>query len=131
MTIEYENPSDNPNREAKLREYLDFLATSNSLDESGYEAHFFIGKFCKYLKTNEREIFLEKNAVQIFKKTLASLFEKRHELKFDTDTNIEIGDKPKFDEKDFKESMFSYILYVINILCKDVVSIKKDFELSY
>ena len=127
MTIEYENPKDNPNREAKLKEYLDFLAVkSNNLDESGYEAYFFIGKFCKYLKPNEWDIFLKNNAAQIFAKTLESLSEKRNALKFETDTNIEVGDKPKFDEKDFKESIFSYVLYSLNILCKeDVVSKKK------
>jgi len=125
MTIEYENPKENPNREAKSKEYLDFLAAkSNNLDESGYEAFFFIGKFCKHLKPNELEIFLEKKAAQILTKTLESLFEKRHELKFENDTNIEVGDKPKFDEKNFKESIFSYILYSINILCKDAVSLK-------
>ena len=126
MTIEYENPSNNPNREAKLKEYLDFLAKSNNLDQSGYEAYFFIGIFCKYLKTSEREIFLEKKAAQILTKTLESLSEKRHELKFESETNIEIGEKPKFDEKDFRESIFSYILYTINILCKDVVYKKNN-----
>jgi hypothetical protein len=130
MPIVYENPKDNPKREAKLREYLDFLATSNNLDKSGYEAFFFIGKFCKYLKTNEWEIFLEKKAAQILTKTLESLSEKRYELKFESETNIEIGDKPKFDEKDFRESIFSYILFVINILCKDVVSKKFKKDLS-
>ena len=126
MSIENENPSDNPNKEAKLKEYLDFLAKSNNLDESSYEAYFFIGKFCKYLKPNEWDIFLKNNAAQIFAQTLESLSEKRHALKFETDTNIEVGDKPKFDEKDFKESIFSYVLYSLNILCKeDVVSKKK------
>ena len=127
MTIEYENPSDNPNREAKLKEYLDFLGTkSNNLDESGYEAFFFIALFCRHRKPNELEIFFKNNAAQILAKTLESLYEKRHALKFDSETNIEIGDKPKFDEKDFKESIFSYIIYTINILCReDVVSEKK------
>jgi hypothetical protein len=125
MTIEYENPKENPNREAKSKEYLDFLAAkSNNLDESGYEAFFFIGKFCKHLKQNEWDIFLKNNAAQILTKTIESLFEKRHALKFDSETNIEIGDKPKFDEKNFRESIFSYILYSINILCKDAVSLK-------
>jgi len=125
MTIEYENPKENPNREAKLKEYLDFLAAkSNHLDESGYEAFFFIGKFCKYLKPNEWDIFLEKKGAQILTQALDSLSEKRHELKFVSETNIEVGDKPKFDEKNYRESIFSYILYSINILCKDVVSLK-------
>ena len=126
MSIENENPSDNPNKEAKLKEYLDFLgAKSSNLDESGYEAYFFIGKFCKYLKPNEWDIFLKNNAAQIFAQTLESLSEKRHALKFENDTNIEVGDKPKFDEKNFKESIFSYVLYSINILCKNVVSLKQ------
>ena len=127
MTIEYENPKENPNREAKLKEYLDVLVVkSNNLDESGYEAFFFIGKFCKYLKPNEWDIFLEKKGAQILTQALDSLSEKRHELKFENDTNIEVGDKPKFDEKNFKESIFSYIIYTINILCReDVVSEKK------
>jgi hypothetical protein len=130
MPIEYENPKDNPKREAKLRQYLDFLAKSNNLDKSGYEAFFFIGIFCKHLKTNEWEIFLEKKAAQIFTKTLESLSEKRYELKFDdSETNIEVGDKPKFDEKDFRESILSYIVYTLNILCSDVVS--KKFKIKY
>ena len=72
---------------------------------------------------------MEKKAAQILTKTLESLSEKRHELKFESETNIEIGEKPKFDEKDFRESIFSYILYTINILCNDVVS--KKFKIKY
>ena len=124
-TIEYVNPKDNPNREAKLKEYLEFLSTSKDLvdSKSSYEAFFFIGRFCKYTpmkNTAEWNLFLEKNAPQIFIKTLKSLFEKRKELKFDS-ANIEVGEKPKSDEKDFKESIFSYTLYSFNILCKDLV----------
>jgi hypothetical protein len=105
-----------------VREYLEFLAKNDQLDKSSYEAYFFMGIICKHLKTIEHWIFLRNNAAQIFTKTLVSLSEKKHELKFESETNIEISNKPKFDEKNFKESIFSYILYKINILCKDVVS---------
>ena len=107
-----------------VKEYLDFLAKNDTLDKSSYETFFFMGIICKHLKTSENGIFLRNNAAQILTKTLASLSEKKHELKFDTETNIEISNKPKFDEKNFKESIFSYILYKINILCKDLVSKK-------
>ena len=119
-TIEYENPKDNPNRETKLKEYLDLLSSSDNLigSQSSYEAFFYIGKFCQYM--TKWKTFLENNAPQIFIKTLKSLYEKREELKFDS-ANIEVGEKPKSDEKDFKESIFSYTLYSINILCKDLV----------
>ena len=121
-TIKFENPKNNPNRETKLKEYLDLLSSSDNLigSQSSYEAFFYIGKFCRCLQANEWAIFLENNAPQIFIKTLKSLYEKREELKFDS-ANIEVGEKPKSDEKDFKESIFSYTLYSINILCKDLV----------
>ena len=129
MPIVYENPKDNPKREAKLREYLDFLATSNNLDKSGYEAYFFIGKFCTTnLTTTEQEIFLETKVVQMFIRTLESLFEKREEFKFDESTNVEVGDAPKSDEINFKESIFSYTLFSFNILCKDLV---RDYVIRY
>ena len=65
-TIEYVNPKDNPNREAKLKEYLEFLSKSEDLinSQSSYEAFFFIGRFCQY--ATEWKVFLEKNAPQIF-----------------------------------------------------------------
>jgi hypothetical protein len=68
-------------------------------------------------------IFLEKNAAQIFTKALKSLYEKRVELKFNSETSIETGKEPnaRIDVKDIKESIFSFILYSINILCKDLV----------
>ena len=121
-TIEYQNPKDHPNRETKLKEYLDLLSSSDNLigSQSSYEAFFYIGKFCRCLQANEWAIFLEKKAAQIFIRTLESLYEKRDELKFDS-AAIEVGEKPKSDEKDFKESIFSYTLYSINILCKDLV----------
>jgi hypothetical protein len=123
-TIEYQNPKDNPNRETKLKEYLDLLSSSDNLigSQSSYEAFFYIGKFCRCLLANECAIFLEKKAAQIFIRTLESLYEKRDELKFDdSETSIEIGDAPTSDEKCFKESIFSDTLYSINILCKDLV----------
>ncbi len=105
-----------------VKEYLDFLAKSNKLDKNAYEAYFLMGIICKHLKTSEQGVFLENNAARIVTKTLKSLSEKKNELKFDNETNIEISNKPKFDEKNFRESIFSYILYIINILCKDLVS---------
>ena len=123
-TIAYEDPTDNPNGEAKLKEYLEFLSKSEDLinSQSSYEAFFYIGKFCRCLQANEWAIFLEKKAAQIFIRTLESLYEKRDELKFvDSETSIEIGEGPTSDEKCFIESIFSYTLYSINILCKDLV----------
>ena len=122
--IKYENPSDNPNREAKLKEYLGFLSTSKDLinSQSAYEAFFFIGKFLtKNLTTTAKEMFLETEVVQMFIRTLQSLFEKREELKFDESASVEVGNAPKSDESNFKESIFSYTLSSFNILCKDLV----------
>jgi hypothetical protein len=130
--IKYENPKNNPNREVKLKEYLDFLSTSKEdlIDsKSAYEAFFFIGKFCTTnLTTTEQEIFLETKVVQMFIRTLESLFEKREEFKFDESTNVEVGDAPKSDEINFKESIFSYTLFSFNILCKDLV---RDYVICY
>ncbi len=129
-TIRYENPKNNPNRETKLKEYLDSLSSSNNLigSQCSYEAFFFIGKFCRDLQANEWAIFLEKKAAQIFIRTLESLYVKRDELKFDDiETSIEIGDAPTSDEKYLKESIFSYTLYSINILCKDLVRRENNF----
>ena len=122
-TIKYENPKKYPAaKAAKLKEYLDFLA---SLDKSCYEAFFYIGKYCYYIdyKNEELAIFLKNNAAQIFTKALKSLYEKRGELKFNSETNIETGSEPnaRIDVKDIKERIFSYIIYSINILCKDLV----------
>ena len=39
-------------------------------------------------------------------------------------TNEKVQENIQTDEKNFKESIFSYILYTINILCKDLVSKK-------
>ena len=129
-TIRYENPKNNPNRETKLKEYLDLLSSSDNLigSQSSYEAFFYIGKFCRGLQANEWAIFLEKKVAQIFIRTLESLYEKRDELKFDNcETSIEIGDAPTSDEKYFKESIFAYTLYSINILCKDLVRRENNF----
>ena len=123
--IKYEMSSDNPKREAKLKEYLDFLLTSKDLinSQSAYEAFFFIGKFCTInLTTTAQEMFLETKVVQMFIRTLERLFEKREELKFDESASVEVGDAPKSDESNFKESIFSYTLSSFNILCKDLVS---------
>jgi hypothetical protein len=119
--------SDNANREAKLKEYLDFLSTSQDLinSQSAYEAFFFIGKFCTTIDlTTTKEIFLETKVVQMFIRTLQSLFEKREKLNFDESANVEVGNAPKSDESNFKESIFSYTLNSFNILCKDLV---RDF----
>jgi len=125
--IKYEMSSDNANREAKLKEYLDFLSTSQDLinSQSAYEAFFFIGKFCTTIDlTTTKEIFLETKVVQMFIRTLQSLFEKREKLNFDESANVEVGNAPKSDESNFKESIFSYTLNSFNILCKDLV---RDF----
>jgi hypothetical protein len=54
-TIEYQNPKDHPNRETKLKEYLDLLLLSNNLigSQSSHEAFFYIGKFCRFLQAKE------------------------------------------------------------------------------
>jgi len=96
--------------------------------QSSYEAFFFIGRFCLY--ATEWKIFLEKNRPQIFIKTLKSLYEEREDLNFDS-ANIEVGEKPKSDEKDFKESIFSYALFSFNILCKDLVRCEFFFTFRY
>ena len=128
-TIKYENPKKNPNRAAKLKEYLDLLASRNDLiaDKSSYEALFYVGKSCYYYQENELAMFLEKNVAQILTKTLKSLFEKRGELNFNSEKSIETGSKPNasIDVKDIKESIFSYIIYSINILSKDLVRFEK------
>ena len=128
-TIKYENPKEYPAaKAAKLKEYLVSLASRDDLiaDKSCYEAFFYIGIFCKYIDYKDKEymaIFLENNTAQIFTKALKSLYEKRGELKFNTETNIETGSAPNasIDVKDIKESIFSYIIYSINILSSDLV----------
>ncbi len=136
-TIKYENPKNDPfseskkiTRAAKLKEYLDLLASRNDLiaDKSSYEAFFYVGKSCYYYQENELGTFLEKNVAQIFTKTLKSLFEKRGELNFISETSIETGSEPNasIDVKDLKESIFSYIIYSINIISKDLVRIEKE-----
>ena len=125
-TIKYENPKEYPAKEAKLKEYLVSLASRDDFiaDKSSYEAFFYIGKFCYYMKDKEyMAIFLENNTAQIFTKALKSLYEKRGELKFNSETNIETGSEPNasIDVKDIKESIFSYIIYSINILSRDLV----------
>ena len=128
-TIKYENPKNNPNRAAKLKKYLDFLASRKDFfnDKSSYEAFFYVGKSCYHYEKNELDIFLEMNAAQIFTKSLESLYEKREELKFNSETKIETGNEPNGsdDVKDIKESIFSYTLSSIGILCKDLVRFEK------
>ena len=118
-TIKYENPKNSPNRETKLKDYLDLLSSSNNLigSQSSYEAFFYVGKFCRDLQANEWAIFLGKEAAQIFIRTLESLYEKRDELKFEnSETSIEIGDAPTSDEKYFKEAFFP-TLFIRSISC--------------
>jgi hypothetical protein len=128
-TIKYENSKNDPNsetkritREAKLSEYLDLLGSSNDLiaDKSSYEAFFFIGQSCFDYQKNELALFLEKNVAQIFTKTLASLFEQRGELNFKSETSKETGSEP-IKSDDIRESIFSYTLYSINSLCRNLV----------
>ena len=133
-TITYENPKNDPNRAAKLKEYLDFLASRDDLlaDKSCYEAFFYIGIFCKYIDFRNEDymaIFLEKNTAQIFTKALKSLYEKRGELKFNSETKIETGSEPNasIDVKDIKESIFSYIISSINILSRDLVRFEQKY----
>jgi len=132
MSIKYENPKDNENREALFTKYLEYLTTSNDLIENkdSYDAFFYIGKTCSLKPTTkELQILLEKNLAHIFIKTLKALFEKISTLDFNNKT-IE-ADEPKI-EKDFKESIFVYILYSINILnMREQVNIfVKHFELE-
>jgi len=133
-TIKYENPKDNPAaKAAKLIEYLDLLASRDDFiaDKSSYEAFFYIGIFCKYIDFSKEDftaIFLKKNAAQIFTKALKSLYLERGELKFNSETNIETGSEPNasIDVKDIKESIFSYIIYSINILSRDMVRFEHE-----
>lgn len=129
-TITYENPKNDPNRAAKLKEYLDFLASRDDLlaDKSCYEAFFYIGKYCYYIDYKNEELAIFLNAAQIFTKALESLYDKRGELKFNTETNIETGSAPNasIDVKDIKESIFSYIIYSINILGRDMVRFEHE-----
>jgi hypothetical protein len=127
-TIKYENPKENPAaKAAKLKEYLDLLESRDDFiaDKSSYEAFFYIGIFCYYTdykKEDYTAIFLEKNAARIFTKALKSLFEKRGELKFNSETNITVKEpNASIDVKDLKESIFSYITYSINCLSRDMV----------
>ena len=99
MTIKYEDPKDNPNRENLLTNYIDYLLNIGLIDiesKSCYEAYFYIGKLCSLGPTQkEFKIFLEKK--NVFIQALKALYEKVETI-------------------DFKESIFVYILYSINIL---------------
>jgi hypothetical protein len=78
MTIKYENPKDNPNREDLLKKYINYLkSNSNDLIESkgSYEPFFYIAKLFSLIPTqNEYKIFLEKKAFQIFIQALKSVY---------------------------------------------------------
>ena len=140
-TIKYENPKEYPAKEAKLKEYLVSLASRDDFiaDKSSYEAFFYIGIFCKYIDFRNEDyvaIFLEKNQIskrfkylEIFTKALKSLYEKRGEFKFNSETSIETGKEPNasIDVKDIKESIFSYIIYSINILSRDLVRFEQKY----
>ena len=121
MTIKFETPKDNPNRENLLKQYIDYLKSESDLIEtkSSYEAFFYIGKLCSLIPTqNEYDILLEnRNVFHIFIQALKSLYEKWETLDFKSNKTIE-KDEPKLD-KNFKESIFVYILYSINILNKN------------
>ncbi len=134
-TIKYENSKNDPNNETKritreeLSEYLDLLASSNDLiaSKSSYEAFVCIGQSCSNYKKNELALFLEKNVAQIFTKTLASLFEQRGELNFNSESSKETDSEPNksHDVKAIRESIFSYTLYSMNSLCRDLVRFEK------
>ena len=119
MTLKYEDPKDNPKRVDLLINYIDFLKTQNNdLIESkdSYEAFFYIAKLCSLIPTqNEYNIFVEKKIFHLFIHAFKSLYEKIEIIDFNNKT-IE-KDEPKLD-KDFKESIFVYILYSVNILNK-------------
>ena len=116
MTLKYEDPKDNPKRVDLLINYIDYLKSKNDLNKTRYEAYFYIAKLCSLIPTlNEIKIFLEKKIFQIFIQKLKSLYEKVETIDFNGKTIEE--DEPKLD-KDFKESVFVYILYSINILNK-------------
>ena len=112
----YANPIDNPNKEDLLKTYIDYLKSNNVLNKTSYEAYFYIAKLCSLEPTqSETKILLEKKAFKIFIQELKSLYEKVETIDFNG-KSIE-KDDPKLD-KDFKESIFVYVLYSINILNK-------------
>ena len=117
MTIEYANPMDNPNKENLLKSYIDYLLKpNNDLNKTRYEAYFYIAKLCSLEPTqSETKIFLEKKAFKIFIQILEFLYKNVTLIDFNG-KKIE-KDEPKLD-KDFKESIFVYVLYSINILNK-------------
>ena len=124
MSIIFEKPWQNPNREAKLDEYLVYLESltkSSDLLERrcSYEAFFLIGKTCSIKpSSNELNLFLERKLAHTFVKTLKYLYEIWQTLNLNNDginaINIEL-DEP-VGKKYFKESIFCYIIYSINIL---------------
>ena len=118
MTLKYEDPKDNPKRVDLLINYIDYLKSKNDLNKTRYEAYFYIAKLCSLIPTlNEIKIFLEKKIFQIFIQELKSLYEVSKVETIDFNGKTIEKDEPKLD-KDFKESIFVYILYSINILNK-------------
>ena len=112
----YANPIDNPNKEDLLKTYIDYLKSNNVLNKTSYEAYFYIAKLCSLEPTqSETKIFLEKKAFKIFIQILEFLYKNVTLIDFNG-KKIE-KDEPKLD-KDFKESIFVYVLYSINILNK-------------
>ena len=124
MSIIFENPWQNPNREAKLEEYLVYLEpltkSSDLLERRcSYEAFFLIGKTCSIKpSSNELNIFLERRLAHTFVKTLKYLYEIWPTLNLNNDgrTAINIELNEPVGKRYFKESIFCYILYSINIL---------------
>ena len=138
MSIKYENPSKTQNRVAKLEEYLVYLESlkeSKELLESkcSYEAFFFIGKICSITPSpNELNIFLERKLAKIFVKTLKYLYEIWQTLNLNNDgmNAIKIELDEPIGNKYFKESIFCYILYSINILNR-IEKVRKSFKENY
>ena len=118
MTLKYEDPKDNPKRVDLLINYIDYLISKNDLNKTRYEAYFYIAKLCSLIPTlNEIKIFLEKKIFQIFIQELKSLYEVSKVETIDFNGKTIEEDEPKLD-KDFRESVFVYILYSINLLNK-------------
>ena len=101
---------------------IDYLESNNNLIEtkSVYEDLFYIAKLCSLEPTsNVFDISLENNSIfHMFIQALKFLYEKVETIDFTKNKTIEKYE-PKL-EKDFKESIFVYILYSINILNKNV-----------
>ena len=98
MTLKYKDSKDNPKRVDLLINYID--------------------KLCSLIPSqNEIKISLEKKLYHVFIQELKSLYEVSKIETIDFNGKTIEKDEPKLD-KDFKESVFVYILYSINILNK-------------